>query len=469
MVATLASLLASWALAADRVSLQGHDELNIERAVNSALDGPILRVEGMYWKDGAVNTSPTSRARTFLAIHAIATHPNATTLVNLDVSSTPFDSSMVGMLLAPGFAGIRVLAVPTLEASAVATLAHAPFASRLIELRVRNPLPPSAVGALATAFPALERLDLGNTAPATAAALGTTPFPRLQSLTLRCEPDCTETLTALAAPGALPTLRSLTFYDGALALSGAQALVDSGLARHVTRLQGHMADRSIAAYLGGAAPDMTYGNGHSDPGAAWSSARAAAVREHNRVPTSVSIYADEDAARLRGIVEIEGDLILSAAVTDLSPLRHLVRVGGSVQIHGTTALTDLDGLRTLRTVGKDIKILANEQLREVELRSLTTVGGALSIHWYCSGNPRLAEISFPSLASVGALGVSRETGGLDGDGSRCWCIDCPKGTSYVSSVRVRTFRRLVNIGTPSPLVKEAPWLFPALRPGASAD
>lgn len=32
---------------------------------------------------------------------------------------------------------------------------------------------------------------------------------------------------------------------------------------------------------------------------------------------------------------------------------------------------------------------------------------------------------------------------------------------------VRPFRRLVSLGTPSPLVKEAPWLFPALRSGSN--
>lgn len=458
-----AFLLASLALAADRVSLQGNTELNIDRAVTSALDGPILRVEGMYWEGGVVDTSPTSVARTFLAIRAIARHPNATKLVNLDLASTPFDTTMAGLLLAPGFEGIRVLALPTLDASGIATLAYSPFASRLIELRFRKGLPPSAVQVMAMAFPALERLEIENVGPDTAAALGSAPFPQLRSLTVHCAPDCTEAITALAVPGALPALESLTFYGGPTALVGAQALVDSGLARHVTRLRGQVADRTIAAWLGGAAPEMVYGNGHSDSGAAWSSARAAALRDHNRVPTNVSLYADEDAARLRGIVEIEGDLIISAAVADLSPLQHVTRIGGKVLIHQTTALTDLAGLRALRTVGKNIEIIANEQLREAKLGSLTTVGGALAIHWYCSGNPRLAEISFPSLVSAGALGVSRETGGLDGDGSRCWCIDCPKGRSYVSSVRVRPFRRLESIGTPSPLVKEAPWLFPALR------
>jgi len=73
--------------------------------------------------------------------------------------------------------------------------------------------------------------------------------------------------------------------------------------------------------------------------------------------------------------EIDGNLKLSADVTDLSPLSCLQRVRGTLTITSTLALGDLKGLEQLREVFDTITITDNSKLTTLEgLTGLTGIG-----------------------------------------------------------------------------------------------
>lgn len=98
------------------------------------------------------------------------------------------------------------------------------------------------------------------------------------------------------------------------------------------------------------------------------------------------LNAQEDVVALMGCTSITGSLYVgtsapagaAAAVTDLSALSALTRIGGELKIMNTTALKSLKGLENLETIDWHLDIVDNAALADIAaLNGVTAVGGDL--------------------------------------------------------------------------------------------
>ena len=94
----------------------------------------------------------------------------------------------------------------------------------------------------------------------------------------------------------------------------------------------------------------------------------------------VTIRSDQDAAQLEdGCGKIRGSLTITGAVTDLSALRSVTAIEGSLEVQ-RTSLGDLRGLGALGRVDGDVSIFANEALGSLAgLDHLAEISGKLII------------------------------------------------------------------------------------------
>ena len=102
---------------------------------------------------------------------------------------------------------------------------------------------------------------------------------------------------------------------------------------------------------------------------------------------SATIGTPEELMELEGYTQVAGHLTIRAAgIQDLSPLRHLKVIVGSLSIVGCHGLTDLKGLDNLKYVGEGLIISNNSNLQELTgIRNLRHAGSNLIL----VGNPKL--------------------------------------------------------------------------------
>jgi hypothetical protein len=141
---------------------------------------------------------------------------------------------------------------------------------------------------------------------------------------------------------------------------------------------------SIDAGAGGAA-------GAGEGGAAGSGGGPVDSRCSSAIKYSGNVsFADQsEFDDLPLLAEIEGDLKISAEVTDLAPLSCLESVHGTLTITNTLALVDLKGLERLREVFDTITIIDNSKLTTFAgLEGLTRIGSL-----FIDFNPLLRSLS----------------------------------------------------------------------------
>merc|ERR1712176_326374 len=95
-----------------------------------------------------------------------------------------------------------------------------------------------------------------------------------------------------------------------------------------------------------------------------------------------------------GILDTQNaTIVITANVTDLTPLSGLKHMGSGLDIFGTTNLVSLAPLENLRTIDGRLHVEFNEALTDASLPSLTEVDGDLRMY----SNRVLESVSMPKL------------------------------------------------------------------------
>lgn len=114
------------------------------------------------------------------------------------------------------------------------------------------------------------------------------------------------------------------------------------------------------------------------------------------------LNTNSDVKKLAGITYVKGDVYVRSSVTDLTPLKNLKCIGGTLKIFEASSLTDLEGLNNLLYVGKDLTVEDNPALRNTSgIGKLQTVGENVLF----TDNKSLQTISLPALKKVRGIGV----------------------------------------------------------------
>ncbi len=115
----------------------------------------------------------------------------------------------------------------------------------------------------------------------------------------------------------------------------------------------------------------------------------------------VVVAGPADIARLASCATLGGLTVRSGAALDLSSLRALTAITGSLVIGPTVAVEDVE-LPALRTVGGAIRVVGNGVLQRLRLPALEQAGGIL-----IDGNAVVTTIVLPRLRAVhGALHIT---------------------------------------------------------------
>ena len=81
---------------------------------------------------------------------------------------------------------------------------------------------------------------------------------------------------------------------------------------------------------------------------------------------SATIGTPEELLELEGYTQVAGHLTIRASgISDLSPLRHLKVIVGSLSIVGCHGLKDLTGLDNLKYVGEGLIVSNNSNLEKL--------------------------------------------------------------------------------------------------------
>ncbi len=476
VAALLLSLLPGTSRAGGTYSVDGVNVLSAPSWMNGALGGAKLEIT-KHPLETPVSMETASRITA--ALGALASNPKACSLTELRIRA-PVPPGALSLLGAPCLTGIQRLTVmiegPDFDIIATELL-DLPLAASLRELELVSllALPPGPLTTLAARLPSLEMLRVDVRAPVElapyAAALAMPQPDALAHVTLVSYPATPLSPSIWGPLVQLPRLQAVSFHQSVLDLPAAAALLESGLGARLPVLAVGRVDRDAAIRIGKEAPAMRLDFGCSgncdELRAAWSSARAGGAMKDGVVDGEVRLFHDDDARRLAGVTVIKGRLSIQGPIEDLSPLRELTAIEGDLSLYGTTLLRDVEGLGGLRRVSGSVQITRNLRLRSTAgFASLREVGTWISIPTCKGGNPRLAEIAFPALESVGeSVLVSPKPGRLGDDDWRSDDPDC--GRTYVNWVRVAPFRRLVHVGGHSQrgrgLPDAEPTLFPVLE------
>lgn len=137
---------------------------------------------------------------------------------------------------------------------------------------------------------------------------------------------------------------------------------------------------------------------------------ALAVEQDSRRTVAGDVeLADQQAVDEHSCVgEIEGSLTISGTAADLTPLQHLARVGGTLDISAADVVS-LSGLEGIAEIGTGLVIAHNEQLTTLAFQPYMSVFGDVTI----DDNDALV-----SLAGAGFLGQCATCSAIDeGEGT----------------------------------------------------
>ncbi len=123
---------------------------------------------------------------------------------------------------------------------------------------------------------------------------------------------------------------------------------------------------------------------------------AQCVFPENVLDGHANIGSAEDVAKFSAYTVIEGNLVFSGEITEVS-LPHLHTVIGAVRIEGHATLETLS-LAALKTIAAQLYIKDNTALLDLALPALSSVGTKLTVF----GNKTLPALELPALTAVGS-------------------------------------------------------------------
>lgn len=123
------------------------------------------------------------------------------------------------------------------------------------------------------------------------------------------------------------------------------------------------------------------------------------------------VWHQDESARFRGCVKIEGNLELGGALMSASDFSSLRQIAGNLVIGPSYQLNDLAALAGLRFVTGSVLVKDNMRLGGLFLGALEKVGGDVQI----AGNTELRRVSLHRLAEIGGgLKLGAANRGLEG-------------------------------------------------------
>jgi hypothetical protein len=109
------------------------------------------------------------------------------------------------------------------------------------------------------------------------------------------------------------------------------------------------------------------------------------------------VWHQDESARFRGCVKVEGNLELGGALTSASDFSALRQVSGNLVIGPSYQLNDLAALAGLRIVEGSLLVKNNMRLGGLFLGDLSRVGGDVQI----TGNTALRRVSLHHVSEIG--------------------------------------------------------------------